>query len=308
MPKRALLLFGAIVLAATAVVIAIVMQHPVPVLQPQGEIAHKQYQLLLFAAVLSLFVVIPVWVMTIVFAWRYRESAPRSKQRYRPNWDHHRGLEAIWWGIPIILISILSIVTWRTSHELDPFKPLAATHHRPLTVQVVALQWRWLFIYPEQSVATVNYLRLPTDTPVTFQITADAPMNSFWIPQLGGQIYAMSGMSTSLNLAASQPGTYYGSSANLSGEGFADMKFPVIASSSKDFTQWIRSAQKTSNELDSNLYSLLARPNKDTIERTYGSVESNLYDTIIAKYRVPPAGDQHQIVIDSNTESGHHDE
>ena len=181
---------------------------------------------MIFAALLSLVVVIPVFAMTIYIVWRYRES--NQKAKYSPDWDHNSKVETIWWLIPTLLIVVLSVVTWNSSHSLDPFKPIKSSV-KPLRVQVIALQWKWLFIYPEQGVASTNILELPVDRPINFEVTADAPMNSFWIPQLGGQIYAMAGMSTQLHLMASEAGTYAGASANLSGKGFAKMKFDTKA-------------------------------------------------------------------------------
>ncbi|QQS18243.1 ubiquinol oxidase subunit II [Candidatus Saccharibacteria bacterium] len=197
------------------------LNHSFPLLQTRGEIANRQRDLLVFATALALLVLVPVYFMIFTFAWRYRAG---HKQDYKPEWDTHKGYEALWWGIPIAIISVLAVVTWVTSHSLDPFKPLASSQ-KPLQVQVVALQWKWLFIYPEQGVASVNEVAFPASRPVEFTMTSDAPMNSFWIPQLAGQIYVMSGMSTKLHVVADVPGVYQGMSSNISGKGFADMKF-----------------------------------------------------------------------------------
>jgi cytochrome o ubiquinol oxidase subunit II len=251
------------------------------VLNPGGTIAAKQRDLIVFASLLSLVVVIPVFTMLFVFAHKYREE--NTKAKYTPNWDTDKGLEAIWWGVPILLIVILSVVTWRTSHSLDPYKPLESST-QPITIQVVALEWKWLFIYPEQGVASVNMMQFPVDTPVNFEITADAPMNSFWIPQLGGQIYAMPGMQTKLHLMADEVGTYNGVSANLSGEGFAGMRFDAKATSEADFYEWVFNARNSSKSLESATYNQLALPSKNNPTQVFNSVDPDLYDSIIDKY------------------------
>lgn len=263
----------------------------IPVLEPAGTIGQKEKHLIVEAVLLSLIVIIPVYIMLFGFAWRYREG--NEKAKYNPDMDGSRLLESIWWGVPIILITILAVIAWRSSHELDPFKSLSS-NKPPLNIQVVALEWKWLFIYPEQGVASVNYFRLPVDRPVNFQITSDAPMNSFWIPQLGGQIYAMSGMATQLHLEASKTGNYLGESANISGEGFADMHFTAAATSQPDFDSWVRSLKKSPNTLGQMAYSRLARPGHDNSVIYYASAQSGLFNQIVSKYEAPvyfaPAG------------------
>lgn len=256
----------------------------VVMLNPNGTIAAQQRDLLVWTTALSLVVVIPVFVMTFLFAWRYRES--NSKAKYTPEWDHSKKLEAIWWLIPLGLIIILGIVTWRTSHSLDPFKPLESSV-KPVKVQVIALEWKWLFIYPEHDIATVNYLQIPEDTPIDFQITADAPMNSFWIPQLGGQIYAMAGMTTKLHLMADSTGRHNGVSSNLSGKGFADMNFIVDSTSKADFTQWVESTKSSNPPLNKETYSEISTPGISE-KLFYGTVEESMYDTVVMKYMMPP--------------------
>jgi len=256
----------------------------IPILEPAGPIGQKEKRLIVEAALLSLVVIIPVYAMLIGFAWRYREG--NKKAKYNPDLDGSRLLESIWWGVPIILITILAVMAWRGSHDLDPFKSLSSAKP-PLNIQVVALEWKWLFIYPEQGVASVNYFKLPVDRPVNFQITSDAPMNSFWIPQLGGQIYAMSGMATQLHLQASKAGDYMGVSANISGEGFADMHFTAAATSQSDFDGWVQSLKKSSNTLGQAAYGQLARPGHDNSVIYYASAQSDLFDRIVNKYEAP---------------------
>ncbi len=256
----------------------------IPVLEPAGPIGQKEKRLIVEAVLLSLVVVIPVYVMLVGFAWRYREG--NKKAKYSPELDGSRPLESIWWGVPIILITILAVIAWRSSHELDPFRSLSSTKP-PLDIQVVALDWKWLFIYPQQDVASVNYFRMPVDRPINFQITSDAPMNSFWIPQLGGQIYAMSGMATQLHLEATKTGDYLGESANISGEGFADMHFTAAATSQPDFDAWVRGLKKSPNILGQTAYDRLARPGHDNLVAYYASAQAGLFDQIVNKYEAP---------------------
>jgi cytochrome o ubiquinol oxidase subunit 2 len=252
----------------------------VALLSPAGTIADHERNLIIFATLLSSIVILPVFALTGWIVWRYR--ATNVHATYDPQWDHNRIIESIWWLIPTILIAILAAVAWRSSHTLDP--SLALRSDQPaLNVQVVALQWKWLFIYPQQSVATVNNLMLPLNRPVHFDITADAPMNSFWIPQLGGQIYAMPGMSTQLNLEASKPGSYRGSSANISGAGFASMNFQAHAVSQSTFDSWASRLHGHKPALTSQLYERLRQPGNVTAT-SYSAVQPNLYDSVLERY------------------------
>lgn len=257
------------------------------ILQPAGPVARQELDLILTATWLMLIVVIPVFLLTAWISWRYR--AGNQKATYTPDWDHSRLAESIWWGFPLLIILILSVVTWQSTHQLDPFRPLntantANAQAAPLKVQVIALEWKWLFIYPEQNVATVNMLHIPVDTPVDFEITADAPMNSFWIPSLGGQIYAMAGMSTQLHLLAEKPGIYNGSSANLSGEGFAGMQFKVVAEPDQAFRQWTAEIKHAALPLDWQIYANLAAPSKDNQTAYYAPVTHGLYHGVVMRY------------------------
>lgn len=251
-----------------------------------GTIAVSERHIMFQALVLSLVVVIPVFALTIFITLKYRET--NHKARYSPEWDHNRLIETIWWGIPTILIIILSAITWNSSHQLDPFKPINSST-KAMTIQVIALQWKWLFIYPEQHVASVNFVQIPTDTPIDFEITADAPMNSFWIPQLGGQIYAMPGMSTHLNLMATQAGIYRGSSANLSGQGFSGMVFNARASSRDEFDAWVASTQHLDNSLTQTEYDKLVMPSSYNKLAFYALADLGLYDSVVMKYMMPIA-------------------
>lgn len=255
------------------------------VINSQGEVANKERDLLFFTLSLSLIVVIPVFTMLVVFSLRYREGN-KKKAVYKPDWDFNWLLEAIWWGIPIVIILILSIVTWISTHDLDPYKPLDSDV-KPVPVQVVALQWKWLFIYPEQGVASVNFLQFPEKTPVNFTITSDAPMNSFWIPSLGSQIYAMSAMSTKLHLMADRTGDFRGYSANISGEGFASMRFTARSSTKADFDTWISKLKSSPKSLDLTSYNKLAEPGVVDKPIHYRLGDPQLYDRIVLKYMMP---------------------
>lgn len=236
------------------------------VLNPQGIIGLEQKNLMVISVWLILIVVAPVIILTFAFAWRYREG--NKKALYAPLWDKNRFAELVWWGIPIILIFCLSVMTWKASHQLDPYKPIVS-NRETLVIEVVALEWKWLFIYPEQGIATINYVRFPEKTPVLFKITADAPMNSFWIPRLGGQIYAMPGMTTKLYLLASEIGIFRGSSANFSGKGFSGMTFNAEATSFTDFESWIQGVKKSSPRLNFEQYEQLALPSQNDVPTSY---------------------------------------
>lgn len=259
----------------------------IQVLNPKGPIALQEYHLIIGALLLSLLVVIPVFTLTIVFAFKYRETNKDAK--YSPNLDGNRFAETVWWIIPTVLISILGVITWNSSHTLDPYRGLNS-NVKPITIQVVALNWKWLFIYPKQNIATVNYFEIPKNTPINFQITSDAPMNSFWIPQLSGQIYAMPGMNTQLNLLASSTGMYDGYSANISGTGFSGMTFTAIATNQTDFNDWVSNVQTEPNQLNIYTYNNLAKPSINNPKSDYASAEPGLYNTIINRYMIPPDG------------------
>jgi cytochrome o ubiquinol oxidase subunit 2 len=255
--------------------------HHIAVLAPSGSIGKKERNLLFFSLALSVIVVLPVFALLFSFAWKYRES--NAKAKYEPKVDGSRRLETIWWLIPSIIILILSIVTWNSSHDLDPFKPISSSV-KPINIQVIAMQWKWLFIYPDQNIASVNFVQFPVNTPINFEITSDAPMNSFWIPDLGGQIYAMSGMSTQLHLMANKAGDFPGRSANISGEGFSGMNFIARASDDFDFKQWAVETKVSQNHLDLTSYNKLLKPSKNNPAAYYALDDPNLYSTVVDKY------------------------
>lgn len=256
----------------------------ISVLFPKGSVALKERNLLLIIQGIMLLVVIPVYALTFIFSWKYRAHAKKSK--YDPDLEDNVIAEYIWWGLPFLIIIIIGALTWIRTYELDPYKPLTSDK-KPITIQVVALQWKWLFIYPEEQIATVNFIQFPKETPVNFEITSDAPMNSFWIPQLGGQIYAMPAMKTKLHLIANEEGEYRGASANISGEGFASMHFIAKASSEDAFHEWIEKAKKSSKILNWDTYNQLVKPSADTPVTMYRLEEQDLFNGIIMKYMHP---------------------
>ncbi len=251
---------------------------------PKGPIAAAELNLMIFSIKLMLLVVIPVIVMACFFGWRYREG---KNGKYTPEWSHSTKLELVWWSIPIIIILILGTVTWKTTHSLDPYKPLDSEKN-PVTIEVVSLDWKWLFIYPELKIATLNFLKLPAGTPINFKLTAASPMNSFIIPQLGGQIYTMTGMTTQLHLLADKPGTYRGLATNYTGIGFSGMHFDTVVTTPEEFTSWVNAVKQTPANLTSAVFWERLMPKSiDDPAGYFGNVEDGLFDNIIMHYMMP---------------------
>lgn len=265
------------------------------VLNPPGDIAAQQGQLVIISTLLMLLIVVPVIVLICIFAWRYRKNNTSAK--YDPDWDHSTKLELVIWGVPLLLIIVLGLITWISTHKLDPYRPLErldanrpiAADTKPLVVQVVALDWKWLFIYPEQGIATVNELVTPVDVPIRFKLSASTVMNSFYIPALAGQIYAMPGMDTTLNAVLNKPGQYEGFSANYSGAGFSHMRFKYHGVSAADFDSWVQKTRAGGGMLDRADYLALEKPTTREPVRRYGSVAPNLYDAIVNRCVEPGA-------------------
>ncbi|ALQ54152.1 cytochrome O ubiquinol oxidase [Pseudoalteromonas issachenkonii] len=252
------------------------------VLDPKGQIGIDEKNLIIIATVLMLLVVIPVIVMTLYFAWKYRDT--QNHEIYAPKWAHSNKIEAVVWAVPIVIVVILGVITWQSTQELDPYKPIEGKGEH-LTVEVVSLNWKWLFIYPEQGIATVNELVFPANVPVEYKITSESTMNSFFIPQLGSQIYSMAGMETKLHLIANEPGTFKGFSANYSGAGFTGMKFNAIATPTKaDFNQWVEQVKTNANNLTHANYVELAKASENNPVAYYGKVDGGLFHTIVMKY------------------------
>ncbi len=252
-----------------------------PILDPKGPIALAERDLLFTAVVLMLIVIIPVFVMAFLFAWRYRSS--NSKARYTPDWSYSARVDAVIWLVPALIVVSLGVLLWSNTHKLDPYKRIDSTVP-PLGIEVVAQDWKWLFIYPGQEIAVVNQMVFPSRTPLSLKITSDTVMNSFFIPALGGQIYAMAGMQTRLHLLADAPGRFTGRNTQYSGAGFADQHFEAIAASPEDFDAWLAKVKQSPGKLDAAAYRALAAPSRAHPVTYYSAVEPNLFETIIEKY------------------------
>ncbi|WP_322615862.1 ubiquinol oxidase subunit II [Pseudomonas sp. BIC9C] len=250
-------------------------------LNPKGQVGLDERNLIITATLLMLLVVVPVIVMTFLFAWKYRAS--NTNATYTPKWNHSTKIEIAVWAVPVLIIIALGYVTYKSTHALDPYKPLESDV-KPVTIEVVALDWKWLFIYPEQGIATVNKIVFPAHTPVNFKITSDAVMNSFFIPALGGQIYAMAGMQTKLHLIANENAEMDGISANYSGAGFTGMKFKAIATTQEEFDAWVSEVKKAPKQLEQAEYAALSKPSQNNPVELYSSVTPNLFQTIVDKY------------------------
>ena len=251
------------------------------VFNPKGQVATDERDLIILATGLMLLVVVPVIVMTFVFAYRYR--ATNKKARYSPRWASSHKIEAVVWGVPLLIIIALGWVTWKTTHALDPYRPLDS-ETPPINLQVVAIDWKWLFIYPDLGIASVNELALPVNTPVSFTITSDAAMTSFFIPALGGQVYAMAGMQTKLHLIANETGEFRGIAANYNGPGFSDMHFATLSLSPTDFQAWVAKVKGAAAPLDQARYVQLAKPTIRHPVTYYSTVQERLFLDIVDKY------------------------
>ncbi|SHF66073.1 cytochrome o ubiquinol oxidase subunit 2 [Kaistia soli DSM 19436] len=257
------------------------------VLAPAGDVAVQQRDLIIVSTVLMLLVIVPVMALTVLFAWRYRHS--NKEANYQPDWDHSTQFELVIWAAPLLIIICLGAVTWMGTHLLDPYRPLdrlaagqpVTQEVAPLRVEVVALDWKWLFIYPDYGIATVNELAAPVDRPIDFSITSSAVMNSFFIPALAGQIYAMPGMQTKLHAVINRAGTYEGFSANYSGAGFSQMKFAFHGLSTADFDTWIADGKKGQGGLDRAAYLQIERPSEAVPVQRFASVDPDLYRRIL---------------------------
>jgi cytochrome o ubiquinol oxidase subunit 2 len=254
------------------------------VLDPKGPIAAAERQILFNSLGIMLAIVIPTIVATLAVAAWYRASNKRA--RYLPEFEYSERLEVLVWAIPAMTVLLVGGVAWVGSHDLDPRGPIVSTA-KPVRVQVVSLDWKWLFIYPEQRIATVNQLTIPVGTPVSFELTSSGVMNSFFVPQLGGQIYTMAGMVTRVHLQADDPGSYRGLSAQFSGGGFADMRFTVDAVSAEDFERWVEAARGTGPVLDAQTYADLVKPSEAVAPFTYRAVASDLFDGIVSSVMRP---------------------
>jgi cytochrome o ubiquinol oxidase subunit 2 len=254
------------------------------VLDPAGPVSAGNRTILLNSLFIMLGIVIPTMIVTLAFAWWFR--AGNKKAKYLPEWSYSGRVELLVWSIPALIVIFLAGVTWIGTHQLAPERPLDSKV-RPVTVQVVSLDWKWLFIYPEQGVASVNRLVIPAGTPINFRVTSGTVMNSFFVPQLGSQIYAMAGMSAKLHLQADRPGRYRGMSAHYSGEGFSDMDFPADAVPPRQFAAWVARTRAQGPALDNRGFVQLARKSVDVKPYTYRAVQPGLYELIVRNAGAP---------------------
>jgi cytochrome o ubiquinol oxidase subunit 2 len=247
------------------------------VLDPQGPVGRAERVILYDATAIMLAVVIPVIVFTLVFVWWFR--ARNARARYRPEWEYSGRIEMIIWSIPALIILFLGGIAWTGSHDLDPPRPLAEST-APLDIEVISLDWRWLFIYPREGIASLNRLVVPAGVPLRFRLTSTTVMNSFFVPQLGSQIYTMPNMVTRLNLQADHPGTFEGLSAQFSGDGFSDMRFDLVSTEADAFKQWVNTAKTQGGVLDASAFEELVKPAKADGTKTYAQVSEGLFDRI----------------------------
>ena len=248
---------------------------------PKGPVAEQQQWLIIVSFAIMLIVVIPVLIMSVWFPYKYRSG--NTKEEYLPNWEHSNKIELVVWTVPILIITALGILTYITSHSLDPRKPIESDQPT-MVVQVVAMDWKWLFIYPEYGIATVNEMAMVVDQPVEFLITSDATMNSFFIPNLGSMIYAMSGMENRLHLMASEAGTYKGMSTNYSGFGFSGMKFNAIASDKMQFDAWVTKVKDSPKVLTDDVFKALQVKSRDVKPLFFNNPNPLLFSDIIEHY------------------------
>lgn len=248
---------------------------------PKGLIAYEQYNLMFFTVTVLIAIAVPALFLAFFIAWKYRES--NTKATHSTDANQSKFLVIGMWLVPTLIMLVLASAMLPATQRLAPQKAIADT--KPLTIQVISLRWKWLFIYPDQGIATVNFVQVPLNTPVEFEMTADeTPMSSFWIPNLGGQLYTMTGHVNRLNLIADTPGDYPGSSAELNGVGFAGMKFTARASHTENFDQWVQAVKQYHNVLDTAAYENLLQPSENSPHVFYSNYESDLYDKVVSKY------------------------
>lgn len=273
------------VLCAALVIYFVLSSENALVTNPKGIIAKSELKLIATNYLLMLIVVVPTLIALFVIAWKYR--AKNTKAKYQPEHKHTVFSEVLLWVIPSLVIAVMAIITWKATHELDPYRPINGDV-KPLTIQVVALDWKWLFIYPEQGIAAVNYVQFPSETPIHLDLAADgSPLNSFWLPELSGQIYCMQGMSSQLHIMADKAGEYRGSAAEINGKGLADMTFVAKATTPSDFETWVAQVKRSSHPLTDPVYQELLKPSQNNSVALYSSVEGNLYHKILMKYVKP---------------------
>lgn len=275
----------AVILGITGIVLVLASENAL-VVHPQGIIAKSQLELILINFVLMLLIIIPTYILLFWVVWKFCIQNDHTK--YDP--EHNFGVkgEILMWGLPTIIVIIMGFITWERTYALNPYKPIVSDAP-PLTVQVVAIDWKWLFIYPDQGIATLNFMQIPEKRPIHLNLTADnSPMNSFWIPELSGQIYSMTGMTTQLFLMADQTGDFRGRAVEINGEGYADMTFSVRASSQEEFDAWVKEVKKSPLRLTQEAYEELVKPTINSSKVLFSDVKKDLFQEIIHKYMYPP--------------------
>ena len=281
-------------------------------MNPAGDVARQQAHLILASTALMLLIIVPVIALTILFAWKYRHT--NEDADYKPNWDHSTGLELIIWSAPLLIVIALGALTWISTHSLDPYRPLGrlapgkpvAKNEKPLEIQVVSLDWKWLFIYPEQGIATVNELVLPINRQVVFRMTSSSVMNTFYVPTMAGMIYTMPGMETKLHAVLNKPGRFEGISANYSGAGFSDMRFTVDGFDDAGFAKWVSETRSAQGRLDNATYLNLEKPSEKVPAIRYAGFAPGLFDRILGMCTKP--GEtcmQATMMKDGAKDSGH---
>ena len=271
------------------------------ILEPQGPIGAAEKSILIDSIAIMLAIVGPTILAIFAFAWWFRAS--NTKARYLPEWEYSGRIELVVWAIPALVVMLLGGVAWIGAHDLDPAKPIASSQP-PLEIQAVSLDWKWLFLYPDQKLATVNTLTIPVGVPVHFSLTSSSVMNAFFIPQLGSMIYTMNGMTTRLNLQADSAGVFHGMSSHYSGDGFSDMNFEVHAVSPAEFSDWVKTASKATATLDASSYTELAKQSLKVAPATYRLDDANLFQSIATQMLPAGPGPQNQLSIRSVPPSG----
>ncbi|MDA3920286.1 MAG: ubiquinol oxidase subunit II [Salinisphaera sp.] len=269
---------------------------------PAGVVGDHQRNLMILTFVLMLFVFIPVVTLTLFFAWRYRLS--NSNARYTPRWSESMLVEIFLWGGPVVIVAILAVVTWVSTHQLDPYRTITVKDRQPIEVDAIALDWKWLFVYPQYNVAAVNEMAMPVNTPVSIHLTSDTVMTSFMIPRLGSQIFAMSGMQTRLHLLPTKTGTFFGKNYQYSGEGFSHMTFNAISTTEQGFKAWVARARVSGSALDVPRYTELEKPSENAAVRYYSPVKPNLFAHVIQQYH---SGKPHNPVTPAQKHDGPHE-
>jgi cytochrome o ubiquinol oxidase subunit 2 len=274
----------AVVLSVIGIVIVLANENAL-VFHPKGDIARSELELIITNIILMLLIIGPTYILLCVVVWKY--CIKNQHATYDPNHSFGPIGELVMWGLPSIIVAVMAVVTWHATHLLNPYKPIESDV-KPLAVQVVALDWKWLFIYPELEIATLNDLHIPERTPIHLRLTADAsPMNSFWIPQLSGQIYSMTGMTTQLYFMADGVGEYVGRAVEINGDGYSDMTFQVKSTSEKDFEEWVMQVKQSQHHLTEDFYKQLIKPSVNKSIILFSEVEKDLYHNIVHKYKYP---------------------